>query len=138
MEIVALIISLDYHIKETIEKPIFEYQNCCMTTCLFLTWVTAHLTATTLALHSPEVPFTKMQIYNLQLNAQSLESTQLGSIDLLRKNNIMLQTDFFGGKHGPERVAAIGDLKEIPSVKDVDLCVMNPPFTRSVGENYLS
>jgi hypothetical protein len=80
-----------------------------------------------------------MQIYNLQLNAPSLESAQLGSIDLLssRKENVMLQTNLFGGKHGPKRVAATGDLKETLSVKNLDLCVMNPPFTRSVGGNLL-
>jgi hypothetical protein len=86
----------------------------------------SHLTATTLALHSPEVSFTKIQIYNLPINAPSLDSTRLGSTDLLRKKMAMVQTDLFGGIQGPERITATGDLMEALSVEDLDLCVMNP------------
>ena len=96
-----------------------------------------HLAATTLALHSPEVPFKQMQLYNLPLGAPSPDSARLGSIDLLRKKVITVQSDLFGGIQGPERVTGKGDFNENLSLKNLDLCVMNPPFTRSVGGNLL-
>jgi hypothetical protein len=96
-----------------------------------------HLAATTLALHSPEVPFKQMQLYNLPLGAPSPDSARLGSIDLLKKRTITVQSDLFGGIQGPERVTGKGDFNENLSLRSLDLCVMNPPFTRSVGGNLL-
>ena len=96
-----------------------------------------HLAATTLALHSPEVPFRLMQLYNLPLGAPSPTSAKLGSIDLFRKGRVTVQSDLFGGIQGPERVAGSGDVSENLAIGKLDLCVMNPPFTRSVGGNLL-
>ena len=70
---------------------------------------------------------------HLNLNAPSTHSAQLGSIDLLKKSEVMIQTDLFGGTYGPKRIAPTGELNEVPSVNGLDLCVMNPPFTRSMG-----
>lgn len=96
-----------------------------------------HLAATTLALHSPDVPFKKMQLYSLPLGATSPSNVRLGSIDMFLDRKLRIQKDLFGGSVGPERVTAEGDVSESLSLSDLDLCVMNPPFTRSVGGNLL-
>lgn len=96
-----------------------------------------HLAATTLALHSPEIPFKNLQLYSLPLGAPAPDSVRLGSIDLFRRRQVVVQSDLFGGIQGPERVAESGDVSQALQLRDLDLCVMNPPFTRSVGGNLL-
>lgn len=94
-----------------------------------------HLTASTLALRSPDVSFRRMRLWSLPLGGRA---RRLGSIDFLKDNSVQITTDLFGGTMGPGQVTARGDAQEkYISIPSLDLCVMNPPFTRSVGGNLL-
>ena len=94
-----------------------------------------HLTASTLALRSPEVTFRFMHLWVLPFGGAH---HRLGSIEFLKDSNVAVTTDLFGASTSPDQVTAKGPKKQQQAtVPDLDLCVMNPPFTRSVGGNLL-
>jgi hypothetical protein len=90
-----------------------------------------HLTASTLALRAPEIAFKKMNLFCLPLGGAD---HRLGSIEFSSGSQIGLSLDLFGAKQ-----IKGGTFDESPSaaLPKLDLCVMNPPFTRSVGGNLL-
>ncbi|MGH8338081.1 MAG: hypothetical protein ACRETL_14940, partial [Gammaproteobacteria bacterium] len=97
-----------------------------------------HLTASTLALLAPEIAFRKMQLYSLPLGKLA-RNIHLGSIDYLGSSVVQTQFDLMGGAPGEAAAAVTGKgliASEAP-LPDLDLCVMNPPFVRSVGGNLL-
>lgn len=93
-----------------------------------------HLTASTLALRAPEIAFKKMNLYSLPLGGEFL---RLGSIEFISGNTLQAK-DLFGAAPTTQQMTGTGveevNVAEMPSL---DLCVMNPPFTRSVGGNLL-
>lgn len=94
-----------------------------------------HLTASTLALRSPEVTFRLMHLWALPFGGPH---HRLGSIEFLKDFNVAVTTDLFGASIAPDQVTSKGPLKRQDStVPNLDLCVMNPPFTRSTGDNLL-
>ncbi len=94
-----------------------------------------HLTASTLALRAPEVTFRLMRLWNLPLGGQH---HRLGSIEFLKDMQVAITTDLFGASMAPGQVTSKGDMRQrYASLPDLDLCVMNPPFVRSVGGNLL-
>lgn len=94
-----------------------------------------HLTASTLALQAPDIAFQKMHLYSLPLGGTH---HRLGSIEFLRNREIAMTLDLFGVSTAPGQVTGSGDVMQFgASLPDLDLCVMNPPFTRSVGGNLL-
>ena len=96
-----------------------------------------HLTASTLAMRMPESTFQKMNLISLPLGGKG---HSLGSLEFLRPPQAAMPgfTDVFGAIKPGERVTGRGaETVEIPRPPDLDLCVMNPPFTRSVGGNLL-
>ncbi|MBI4337121.1 MAG: hypothetical protein HY683_04740 [Chloroflexi bacterium] len=94
-----------------------------------------HLTASTLALRAPEVTFRAMHLYNLPLGSRH---RRLGSIEFLREFTVPMTADLFGASTTPGQVTAKGRRREeYARLPDLDICVMNPPFTRSVGGNLL-
>lgn len=94
-----------------------------------------HLTASTLALRAPEVTFRAMHLWNLPLGG---DHHRLGSIEFLRDFVVPVTTDLFGASVAPGQVTGTGDVSQQHArLPDLDLCVMNPPFTRSVGGNLL-
>jgi len=94
-----------------------------------------HLTASTLALQAPDISFQKMHLYSLPLGGPH---HRLGSIEFLRDREIAMTMDLFGGSSSPGQVTGSGDFTQfVASLPNLDLCVMNPPFTRSVGGNLL-
>ena len=94
-----------------------------------------HLTASTLALRAPEVTFRLMHLWVVPLGGLH---HRLGSIEFLRDFQIAITTDLFGASTSPSQVTSKGTLtRQQASLPDLDLCVMNPPFTRSVGGNLL-
>lgn len=94
-----------------------------------------HLTASTLALRSPEVTFRFMHLWVLPLGGLH---HRLGSIEFLRDFQVAITTDLFGASTSPSQVTSKRTLRrQQASLPDLDLCVMNPPFTRSVGGNLL-
>jgi hypothetical protein len=94
-----------------------------------------HLTASTLALRSPEVTFKLMHLWAVPFGGPH---HRLGSIEFLKDFNVVVTTDLFGASISPDQVSAKGPMKrQQATVPNLDLCVMNPPFTRSVGGNLL-
>lgn len=95
-----------------------------------------HLAASALAMHEPQVRFGDMRLYTLPLGTG--DPIRLGSLELLLSRIVEVQADLLGGVHaGPERMTAAGQVPGRIEVPLLDLCVMNPPFTRSVGGNLL-
>jgi hypothetical protein len=104
-----------------------------------VTLTAAHLTASTLALLAPEIGFKKMQLYSLPLGKEDSE-IRLGSIDFLASSSIEVQLDLMGEwakKKQAQVVTGAGTKKSEAPIPMLDLCVMNPPFVRSVGGNLL-
>ncbi len=94
-----------------------------------------HLTASTLALRMPEVTFRQMHLWTLPLGGRH---HRLGSIEFLKDFQVPISADLFGGSMAPGQVTGAGDVRrQYAHIRDLDLCVMNPPFTRSVGGNLL-
>jgi len=91
-----------------------------------------HLTASTLALRSPETVFRKMNLFSLPMGGPEL---RLGSIEFLDNWSVQIPMDFTGGAR---QVQGKGEATTYDAkLPDLDLCVMNPPFVRSVGGNLL-
>lgn len=93
-----------------------------------------HLAASALALHEPDVEFGEMHLFTLPIGGPK---DKLGSLDLLTGSRVSVQADLFGPASAPLRTAGTGVTHENIELPQVDLCVMNPPFTRSVGGNLL-
>jgi len=93
-----------------------------------------HLTASTLALRAPEITFERMNLFNLPMGGKE---AYLGSLEFLKGKDLRIR-DLFGARLEAKQV---GGEKEISlldvNIPPLDLCVMNPPFTRSVIGNLL-
>lgn len=94
-----------------------------------------HLAASAMAIHEPDVQFGDMHLYTLAL--RSARYPRLGSLDFLISSRLDVQADLFGKPAGQSRMTRAGHASEAVEVPRLDLCVMNPPFTRSVGGNLL-
>lgn len=94
-----------------------------------------HLTASTLAMQAPQVTFKRMNLYNMPLGGPH---QQLGSVEFLHNEQVTDVTDLFGATTSVEQTTG-GGVEQITNatVPPLDLCAMNPPFTRSVGGNLL-
>ena len=104
-----------------------------------------HFAATSLAMLNPDIQFNRMNLYVMPLGVEGSE-VSLGSLDFLGENEAPVQyalsLDGSGlstqaaeqvSGEGP-RGAAEGVTATLP---ELDLAIMNPPFTRSVGGNLL-
>lgn len=89
-----------------------------------------HLTASTLALRTVDAPFRRMNLFCLPLGGKDL---RLGSVEFLDTATLQMSYDLFGAHITAETQQNIG-AAPLPML---DICVMNPPFTRSVGGNLL-
>lgn len=110
----------------------------------------SHLTATTLALLAPAVSFDNMHLYTLELGVGE-DGARLGSIDFLGPlaggsatheggYSIGIQADLFGrDSKAAERIrgGAPSGASNVAELPPLDVCIMNPPFVRSVGANRL-
>jgi len=90
-----------------------------------------HLTASTLSLRAPEIAFSNMNLWCLPLGGAQ---NRLGSIEFRKGGQIDLALDLYGAK---QITGAGAKEKQSAVLPTLDLCVMNPPFTRSVGSNLL-
>jgi hypothetical protein len=95
-----------------------------------------HLTASTLALLAPETSFKKMSLYSLPLGRMPTGQISLGSIDYVTSDAIETQLDLMSPSVMPEAIGQEYE-KSVAQLPKLDLCVMNPPFVRSVGGNLL-
>ena len=93
-----------------------------------------HLTASALAMHEPDVPFSGMRLFRTFLGGPQ---RLLGSLDMRLDGKLPNQTLLLGTEAAAEQVTLEGEKAAQIIVPKLDLVVMNPPFTRSVGGNLL-
>lgn len=95
-----------------------------------------HLTASTLAMLAPEVAFVRMGLFVMPLGVDH-GIPKLGSLDFLSANKIQTQMALDYSHTEAVRTGAGFSYKATAELPRLDLCVMNPPFVRSVGGNLL-
>ena len=104
-----------------------------------------HFAATSLAMLNPDIQFDRMNLYVMPLGAEG-DNVSLGSLDFLGVDEAPVQYAISVEGMGvetrdAERVSGTGprgvEEDEIATLPDLDLAIMNPPFTRSVGGNLL-
>jgi hypothetical protein len=96
-----------------------------------------HLTASTLALLAPDTCFNKMRLYSLRLGKVETGQIYLGSLDYISENMIRTQLDLMSPAESARTAGSDDPTSMAPLPPRIDLCVMNPPFVRSVGGNLL-
>ena len=101
-----------------------------------------HFAASSLAMLNPEIQFDHMNLYVMPLGVEGKRKS-LGSLDFLGEEEVPVQFAL-GGQDvdmDPERLTGRGPkgAREGQTAKlpDLDLAIMNPPFTRSVIGNLL-
>ena len=104
-----------------------------------------HFAATSLAMLNPDIQFDRMNLYVMPLGAEG-SNISLGSLDFLGEAEAAVQhalssestgvatSDAVRVSGAGSRGAAEGVTAKLP---ELDLAIMNPPFTRSVGGNLL-
>ena len=104
-----------------------------------------HFAATSLAMLNPEIQFDRMNLYVMQLGSEG-SNISLGSLDFLGEDEAAVQFALSAEETGvatqdAERVSGAGtrgaEEGVTATLPDLDLAIMNPPFTRSVGGNLL-
>ena len=92
-----------------------------------------HLTAAMLAGSHPDTPFEGECLLTMPYGEQPDGSVAIGSLDLLEENgqySIIKTATGIGGRREEE----VKDLVQRVAHGQFDLVIMNPPFTRSVGQ----
>jgi hypothetical protein len=95
-----------------------------------------HLTASTLAMLAPEVEFERMGLYVMPLGIDHGKA-KLGSLDFLETDKVQTQMALDYTHIDSVRAGAASNRETAAELPRLDLCVMNPPFVRSVGGNLL-
>ena len=104
-----------------------------------------HFAATSLAMLNPDIQFDRMNLHVMSLGVQG-KNVSLGSLDFLGQTQAPVQYALSPDKTGVEtqgavRVSGKGATGAKEGVKvtlpNLDLAIMNPPFTRSVIGNLL-
>ena len=104
-----------------------------------------HFAATSLAMLNPRIQFDRMNLYVMPLGVEG-SNVSLGSLDFLGEDEVAVQfalsdDDIGVSTREAERVSGSGGRGAEEGVTarlpDLDLAIMNPPFTRSVGGNLL-
>ena len=93
-----------------------------------------HLTASSVGMLAPHVPVRRMNLWNLDIGNPG---ARLGSIEFLEDSTIHFTQDLSGATRMPELISPTGNRVDEATLPDLDLCVMNPPFTRSTIGNLL-
>ena len=104
-----------------------------------------HFAATSLAMLNPDIQFDRMNLYVMPLGTQEA-NISLGSLDFLGQDEAPVQfalspEEMGVGTREAERVSGGGSRGAEEGVTarlpELDLAIMNPPFTRSNGGNLL-
>ena len=105
-----------------------------------------HFAATSLAMLNPQIEFDRMNLYVMDYGAEG-EQVALGSLDFLGQDEVPVQFALSPEvaphivQPGAERVSGEGpqgvEAGVTATLPQLDLAIMNPPFTRSVGGNLL-
>lgn len=104
-----------------------------------------HFAAVSLAMLNPDIQFDRTDLNVMPIGVEGTQ-VSLGSLDFLGQESVAVQftlaVEHVGvGMHDPKRVSARGVKGAaegvIATLPELDLVIMNPPFTRSVGGNLL-
>ncbi|MYD74098.1 MAG: hypothetical protein F4Y11_07675 [Chloroflexi bacterium] len=101
-----------------------------------------HFAATSLAMLNPRIEFDRMNLYVMDYGAED-GKTALGSLDFLGQDEVPVQFALSPevAPQGAERLSGEGpqgvEAGVTARLPELDLAIMNPPFTRSVGGNLL-
>lgn len=95
-----------------------------------------HLTASTLGMLAPEVTYRKMNLFVMPMGVDG-RSLRLGSLDFMDHNTVSTQLSLDDRQMEVRQTGVTSEHYAKASVPTLDLCVMNPPFVRSVGGNLL-
>ncbi len=93
-----------------------------------------HFAATSLAMLNPHIEFDRMNLIVMSLGADS-ERISLGSLDFLDTDEALVQHALSPQENG--QVSRGTTERKKVKLPQLDLAIMNPPFTRSVGGNLL-
>ena len=95
-----------------------------------------HLTASTLAMLAPEIAFVRMNLFVMPLGMDQGQA-RLGSLDFLGSGELKTQMALDYSQIETVRTGASMSQETNATLPKLRLCVMNPPFVRSVGGNLL-
>lgn len=95
-----------------------------------------HLAAASVAMHNPRVRVGRMHFYSVPLGGKAI-SAQLGSIEFAKGRKLHAQQRLIGASIGALNSTGTGEEPDVFSLPMLDICTMNPPFTRSVNSNLL-
>ena len=95
-----------------------------------------HLTASTLALLAPDIAFVRMNLFVMPLGVDQGRA-RLGSLDFLDNRELRTQMALDYSQIETIRTGASMSRETNATLPKLHLCVMNPPFVRSVGGNLL-
>ena len=95
-----------------------------------------HLTASTLALLAPDIAFVRMNLFVMPLGVDQGRA-RLGSLDFLDSRELKTQMALDYSQIETIRTGASMSRETNATLPKLHLCVMNPPFVRSVGGNLL-
>ena len=95
-----------------------------------------HLASTTLFLHEPSQPVERSRTFALRLHKLG-DEVYLGSIDFIKSPKITSKMVLTGSVVGSREVSVTDEKISEINIPKFHYCIMNPPFTRSVGGNLL-
>jgi hypothetical protein len=95
-----------------------------------------HLTASTLGMLAPNVTYRKMNLFVMPMGIQG-RTTRLGSLDFIGHSRVLTQLSLDNSQMEVKQAGIVAEHYAVAEVPTLDLCVMNPPFVRSVGGNLL-
>lgn len=95
-----------------------------------------HLTASTLGMLAPEVAYRKMNLFIMPLGMDG-RTPRLGSLDFIGHKRVGTQLSLDDNQMEIKQTGIAAERYTSAEIPTLDLCVMNPPFVRSVGGNLL-
>lgn len=95
-----------------------------------------HLTASTLGMLSPSVTYRKMNLFVMPMGVQG-RTVRLGSLDFVDHSRVPTQLSLDQSQLEVKQTSVAAERHAVAEAPAIDLCVMNPPFVRSVGGNLL-
>lgn len=95
-----------------------------------------HLTASTLGMLAPHVTYRKMNLFVMPMGVEG-RSKRLGSLDFIGHSRVATQLSLDDSQMEIRQTGITAEHYTQAALQKPDLCVMNPPFVRSVGGNLL-
>lgn len=95
-----------------------------------------HLTASTLGMLAPNVTYRKMNLFVMPMGVEG-RTKRLGSLDFIGHSRVSTQLSLDNSQMEVKQTGIVAEHYAVAEVPTLDLCVMNPPFVRSVGGNLL-